>query len=187
MPVVERVSEQEYRRIALGDDDHLWELHQGRLREKPGMGVEHNDLLTELAFALRSQLGRREFRVRSNSARTRHTAESYYIPDVVVVPVELERPLRGRPGTLEIYNEPLPLVVEVWSRSTGGYDVNTKLPEYRARGDLEIWRIQPFERTLTVWRRQPDGSYAESVCRGGVVRPASLPGVVIDLDALFEA
>jgi Uma2 family endonuclease len=54
---------------------------------------------------------------------------------------------------LEIYDEPLPLVAEVWSPSTGGYDVLAKLPEYRRRGDTEIWLLHPYERTLTAWRR----------------------------------
>ena len=86
---------------------------------------------------------------------------------------------------LEVYQVPLPLVIEVWSRSTGTYDVDDKLPEYQRRGDLEIWRLQPYERALTAWRRQPDGSYTETVYSGGSVRPGALPGVAIDLDALF--
>jgi Uma2 family endonuclease len=75
--------------------------------------------------------------------------------------------------------------VEIWPRSTGDYDVEEKLPEYQRRGDLEIWRLHPYERTLTAWRRQPDGSYTETIYTGGVVHPVALPGVAIDLDALF--
>ena len=78
------------------------------------------------------------------------------------------------------------MVVEVWSPSTGTYDVNAKLPEYRRRGDLEVWRVHPFERTLTVWRRQPDGGYVETIYDGGRVQPASMPGVTIDLDVLWR-
>ena len=77
-------------------------------------------------------------------------------------------------------------MVEVWSPSTGAYDVETKLQGYRERGDAEIWFIHPYERTLTAWRRQPDGSYAEETYRGGLVPVASLPGVVIDFDALLD-
>ena len=83
-------------------------------------------------------------------------------------------------------------MVEVWSRSTGAYDVETKLQGYRERGDAEIWLIQPYERTLTAWRRQPDGSYAEETYRdgrGGRFVPSPgvpFPGVVIDLDALLD-
>jgi Uma2 family endonuclease len=50
---------------------------------------------------------------------------------------------RLRGDELELYVEPLPLVVEVWSPSTGQYDVDEKLPEYQRRGDLEIWRFHP--------------------------------------------
>jgi Uma2 family endonuclease len=111
---------------------------------------------------------------------------NYRIPDVCVVPLHLVAQRRqDRPTALEIYEEPMPLVVEVWSPSTGEYDVDQKLKEYQQRGDLEIWRLHPYERTLTAWVRQPDGSYAETLYAGGVVRPAHLPGVAIDLDALF--
>src|SRR5207245_1369382 len=87
---------------------------------------------------------------------------------------------------LEVFTSPLPLVVEVWSPSTGEYDVESKLPEYQARGDLEIWRVHPFDQTLTAWVRQPDGSYSETVHRSGMVRPTAVAGVQIDLDALFS-
>jgi Uma2 family endonuclease len=80
----------------------------------------------------------------------------------------------------------MPLVVEVWSPSTGDTDVTDKLRECQERGDVEIWLLHPYERTLTAWRRQPDGSYTETHNTGGIVRPASLPGVAIDLDTLFD-
>lgn len=61
-----------------------------------------------------------------------------------------------------------------------------KLREYQRRGDTEIWRIHPYERTLTAWCRQPDGTYTETVQRSGTVQPAALPGVGIELDRLFD-
>ena len=186
MAVSARVSEQTYEEVALGDDDRIWELWDGRLVEKPGMSVEHNDLISVLHATLFNQLDRREFRVRSNSARLRYTPENVFVPDVVVVPAAMERALRGRPRSLETYPEPLPLVIETWSPSTGRYDVRTKLAHYQQRGDLEIWRIHPYERTLTVWLRQPDGTYAETVHRSGIIGPTFLPNVVIDLDTLFD-
>src|SRR3712207_8267863 len=54
------------------------------------------------------------------------------------------------------------------------------------RGDLEIWRIHPYERTLTAWRRQPDGSYGEAVHTLGIIHPVALPNVAIDLAARSE-
>ena len=187
MVVSERVSEQTYRRIALEEPDRHWELHRGRLREKPPTSVEHNWLAFYLGHLLQSQLDPNEFRLRVNAPRLRRSAANYYLPDVAVIPAALERTLRQHPGSLDAYADPLPLVVEIWSPSTGDYDVNEKLDEYQRRGDLEIWRLHPFERTLTIWQRQPDGTYVETILRDQVVRPAFLPGVAIDLSVLFEA
>ena len=82
---------------------------------------------------------------------------------------------------LAIFSDPLPLVVEVWSSSTGDYDVDAKLPVYQQRGDLEIWRIHPYERTLTAGGANRTGTYQETIHRDGIVRPVALPGVAIPL------
>lgn len=181
----DQMSEAEFRRFSLGDPQGLWELYRGRLRERPWMSVELGDVMVQLAAMLHGQLERNEFKVRVQHGRLRLSSQTYYIPDLAVVPAPFERALRAHPGSLDAYPEPLPLVVEIWSPSTGDYDINEKLRDYQQRGDLEIWRIHPYERTLTAWRRQSDGAYAEIVYRGGAVKPASLPGVVIDLAALF--
>ena len=186
MVVKERIDEQAYWRLALAEPDRRWELYDGGLREKPWMSWEHGGIIAFLSHLLQLQLKLTEFQVRINEAHVRRSAERYYIPDLVVIPTAVGRAFRGKPGTLPVFRDPLPLVVEVWSVSTGDYDVNEKLAEYQARGDDETWRVHPYERTLTAWRRQPDGSYAESVYREGVVRPAALPGVAIDLAELFR-
>ena len=181
-----RVSETKYRQIALADPQGQWELDCGRLRRKPAMTFEHNRVQNVLGFFLQSQLDLHVYAVEVNSGRTQRTDENYYIPDVMVVPMAITGPLRHRQDVLEAYNEPLPLVVEVWSPSTGKYDVDSKLPEYQRRGDLEIWRLHPFERTLIAWRGQADGSYSETRYDGGIVQPIFLPNVRIDLDELFS-
>ena len=179
------VTQETYERIILERAEENWEVHQGRLREKPSMTFAHNDGMFEIGRQLGNQLDRRHYRVRVNAGHVRRTERTYYIPDVCVLPIHLTNPYRDRSDVLEVYDAPLPLVVEVWSPSTGGYDVDAKLPAYRKRGDLEIWRLHPFDRVLTVWRRQPDDTYAESTYAGGRVDIASLPGVTIGLDALF--
>jgi Uma2 family endonuclease len=85
-----------------------------------------------------------------------------------------------------VYAEPLPLIVEVWSPSTGAEDVETKLRAYQWRGDREILRIHPCEKTLTSWRRQPEGSDIERRYDSGKVQATSLPNLAIDLESLFE-
>jgi Uma2 family endonuclease len=178
------VSEETYRQVALEDPEGHWELYCGHLRQKPGMSIDHNWIMNELGFSLRLQLDRERFDVRVNSGHLRISAQNYFIPDVYVIPTELQQDLWGT-RELESYDAPLPLVVEVWSRSTGDFDVEVKLQEYQRRGHLEIWRLHPYERSLTGWRRQADGSYLEWTQTGGSVQPSGLPNVTIDLDALF--
>jgi Uma2 family endonuclease len=168
-----------------GEDSRL-EVHRGRLREKPSMSFDHNDVMVYLAHQLILQLDRSAFRVHVDNTRVRRTDATYYLPDVVVIPIHLAEPFQGRIGVLEIYDEPLPLVAEAWSLSTGKYDVDEKLEEYENRGDWEILYLHPYERTLMSWRRQPDGTYTKTVFHGGKVELFALPGVVIDLDELFE-
>jgi Uma2 family endonuclease len=181
------VSEETYVRLALEDPDTKWELRDGMLWEKPGMSFTHVGVVALIVRRLNQQLDEEQYVVLSDAGRVRRSPRNYLIPDVSVVSADvLARHVREQPRQLGVFNEPLPLVVEVWSPSTGGYDVNAKIPEYQRRGDLEIWRLHPFERTLTVWQRRSDGTYAETVYRGGLVQPASLPGVTIDLDALFN-
>jgi Uma2 family endonuclease len=186
MAVAQHVSEQEYQNFVRSHPDGLWELHDGQLVRKPGMSFEHGEIAVMLAHSLLLQLDRSLFRVRLNDGRVRRPSDTVFIPDVMVFPTRDAAEFRGRPGTLPTFAEPLPLVVEVWSPSTGSYDVDAKIPISKRRGDLEIWRIHPYERTLTRWVRQPDGSYAELVHRGGLISPMALPSVTIDLDVLFD-
>jgi Uma2 family endonuclease len=180
-----RMSEAEYEAFINSGAEGSWELHDGRLVEKPGMSWRHLDIITELIATLHRQLERSNFRVFTES-RVRRPAATIVLPDVAVVPAAYGEDIRDL-RVLAIFSRPLPLVVEVWSPSTGDYDIDTKIPIYQERGDLEIWRIHPYERALTRWVRQSDGNYHESVHRGGTISPAALPKVTLDLDMLFDA
>jgi Uma2 family endonuclease len=186
MAIETRMSGEAYERLALAEPDQKWELRDGHLREKPGMTAAHNELAVSLGYMMLSQLDRSIYRVRIDAGRLQRPQATYFIPDVFVVPTSYVIPLLDQQDVLEVYDQPLPLVVEVWSRSTGDYDVAEKITVYQQRGDLEIWRIHPYERTLTAWHRLPDGSYDETIHREGVVSPTALPGVEIDLAALFD-
>lgn len=175
-----------YEQLALEDADGRWELYDGRLQQKPTMTSEHNQSQYRLGVEFGRHLDPRQFQYRLDNSRAGRPPGSYFIPDFFVVPTTYVRDRLGRPPALEVFDEPLPLVIEVWSPSTGAYDIDTKIPEYKLRGDDEIWRLHPYERALIAWRRQPDGSYTETRYTGGTVAPVALPGVVIDLDALFD-
>ncbi|HYO30687.1 MAG TPA: hypothetical protein VER37_08930 [Thermomicrobiales bacterium] len=54
-----------------------------------------------------------------------------------------------------------------------------------ARGDADIWILKPYERTLRAHQLPLDGTSSETVYDGGTVLVESLPGIAVDLDALF--
>jgi len=175
-----------YEEIMLTEAGRFLEVHDGLLREKPTeMSAHHNICIWRFTHQLALQLGPDRFDVRINSGRVRRGDATWYIPDVYVVPRAAPLSLRDQLDRFEVFDDPLPLVAEFWSPSTGGYDVAAKLPEYMRRGDREILFVHPVELTLTTWRRRADGGCAESVHRGGPLELHALPGVVIDLDALF--
>ena len=180
------ISEQTYRQVALEDPEGKWELVCGRLRQKPEMTTEHNLIPRALLLQLVDQFDRSQFVAAEGTARLRTSSGSYYIADLCVLRWEAIRRLREVPGTFEVYEDAVPLMVEVWSPSTGIKDLTEKLAEYERRGDEEIWFIHPYERTLRARVRQPDGSYRETLYQRGSVPLAALPGVAIDVDALFQ-
>jgi Uma2 family endonuclease len=179
------VSAKTFESVVLEDIDGQWELHRGKLREKPPMSFGHNFSAQELAYQLIDQLDRREYHVFQNRGHLRAPGGNTYIPDIAVIPVALMARFRHAPAQFEVYDEPAPFVSEFWSPKTGTYDVDTKLPAYQLRGDAEIWRAHPFRHTLRIWRRQPGGDYEVSDYEGGSVRLHALPWVTIDVDALF--
>ena len=185
MATTTAISEREYRDLAIHDPDRAWELWDGALAEKPPMRRRHDDVAFFFGFMLQSHLDRAELRVNVNGGKTRYTERNYFEPDVIVIPTALVQPFANDPYTFNAYAEPLPLVAGIWSPSTGDYDIAARIPLYRQRGDRETVFLHPYERFLTAWRRQPDGSYTEQTYQGGVVPIASLPGVTIDLDALL--
>ena len=183
MAVAQRMSEADYVEFVGSGVDGLWELHDGRLVEKPGMSWDHGRIITKLISSLDRQLDPEQHFV-FTELRIRRTTATVLLPDVMVVPTAYGEDFQDRP-ILAIFSGPLPLVVEVWSPSTGDYDVDTKIPVYMERGDRDILRFHPFERTVKRWVHQPDGTYVESVHFDGTFELAALPGVTIDLDALF--
>jgi Uma2 family endonuclease len=181
------VSIETYERLALEDREHRWELWCGELREKPPMTMAHEFVIVRLGRRLNLLLDPSDYFVYISGPRLSKRPGSNYVPDLVVISNEdVKHGLATRRQRLAVFDRPAALVVEVWSRSTGGRDARTKLRDYQQRGDAEIWIIHPRRRTLTAWRRQPDGTYTETVYDMGTVPCLALPRVTVDLATLFE-
>ena len=150
------------------------------------MSITHLTVVMVLGQLLSQQLDVRQFLVLVNDGRLRRTSKRYFIPDAAVISADSVRRLRlAQPQGLGVFDEPLHFVAEGWSPSTGRYDARIKIPTYQLRGDQEIWRVHPFERTVTAWRLRPDGKYDQVEFTGGKVQLHALPQVVIDLDMMF--
>ena len=102
MAIEQRISEEQYQQFVLAQPDGQWELHDGRLVEKPGVTWEHADIASLLSHLLQGQLDRRAYRVFIES-RVRRPAATIFLSDVTVVPTAHGESFRGRPGTLAIF------------------------------------------------------------------------------------
>ncbi len=128
------VSEERYIQLALEDPEGKWELIDGCPRKKPGMSWEHNHTGRKLTYLLNLQLDLDEYEVVHDSGRVRRSARNYFVPDVYVVPMEVVRRSFPRPGMLEAYSEPLPLVVELAEERTE----YTGMPKYTPKYLLKL-------------------------------------------------
>ncbi|MBU1615453.1 Uma2 family endonuclease [bacterium] len=103
-------------------------------------------------------------------------------PDIVVVcnPAKLDnRGCRGAPD----------LVVEILSPFTASKDQIEKLALYEKHGVKEYWIIHPTDNLLTVRLLEEDGKYGiPAIYEGkGSLEVATLPGLTVNLDAVFVA
>jgi hypothetical protein len=109
MAVAQRTSVEDYERFVLSGADGAWEFHDGLLREKPRMGLEHGVMPVLLGHLLLLQLDRAQFQV-VTELRVRRPQATVFLPDLMAIPTSLGQAFRNRPGTLAIFSEPLPLV-----------------------------------------------------------------------------
>jgi len=184
------LTEATYERVALEDREGGWELYSGRLRSRSSGTSGHNEAVIDLGYAIMRQIDHSAVDVRVNTGRLRWREDpyhvSYLVPDVFVFPHTFSARWEDDPYALEVYNDPVPFVADVWEAPETGYDVEHKMGIYRQRGDAEIWLTHPFERWVSVWHRRADGSYEHARHTGGIVPLHALRGVQIDLDLLLE-
>ena len=102
-------------------------------------------------------------------------------PDLAVIcdPAKLDdRGCRGAPD----------MVVEIISPSTAAKDQIQKVALYEKHGVKEYWLVHPTDRLVTIRRLGADGRYGPpQIYEGkGTLPVVTLPGLEIDLDAVFR-
>lgn len=97
-------------------------------------------------------------------------------PDLAVVPDRRYR---------TAHPDAAALLIEV-TRTSHATDLGTKAADYAAGGIGEYWVVDLRDRAVVRFRQPgPDGYVLREAHRGGVLAPAALPGVTVDLDELF--
>ena len=118
MAIVNRISEQEYRELALNDSDRLWELWDGVLVEKPLMSMKHEDVAFYLGTC--SRANSIEASIASTSTAVRPASPTQLLhPRCRRHSRCLCTAVRSDPQAFNAFAEPQPLVVEIWSRRPG--------------------------------------------------------------------
>jgi len=95
-----------------------------------------------------------------------------------------------RTGRLHIFGPDLvvgapDLVVEILSPSSRTMDLTRKAQLYAEAGVPEYWVADPDEPSLRAYALR-DGEYRENPAEAGLLRSGIVPGLVVDLAALFE-
>ncbi len=103
-------------------------------------------------------------------------------PDILVVCDESKLDERGCRGAPDV-------VVEVVSPATAARDQIYKVRVYEKAGVREYWIVHPVDNLITVRRLSPSGNYdVPKLIEGkGALEVGVLPGLVIDLDAVFDS
>jgi Uma2 family endonuclease len=168
--------------IAMPEKPGKQELLDGEVIELPPAKRVHNRLAARL-FKLLDRLVN-ELHERGEAADLgevcigagyRAGSERHFIPDVSI---------NYRDQPYGDYDEGPPLLaVEVVSDSNTARHLEMKLSAYLEAGALEVWLVYPESRTVWIHRKGSD----TAVRHHSSLTTDLLPGVVIELDALFAS
>lgn len=166
----------------LPDDDYRYDVWDGELTRMAPAGGRHNEVETDLAFALRRAAGDAG-RVYTGDTGFRLAERRSISPDVAFVRRERLPPVAERVGFLAVVPD---LAVEVRSPSDQDDDVVNKVSRYLALGVPLVWVLDPQQRTGEVHR--PDGtSRALTANRDDVLDGEDVvPGFRLPLRELFD-
>jgi len=171
------------------DDEKRYELIGGiaYVKEPPAPTRFHQELVGELYYQVKVALEAQRWRtyVAPFDVRLPKAGEADDLVDTVVQPDVLivrdlskldGRGMRGAPDW----------IAEVLSPTTSRHDQFVKIPVYERVCVLEVWLIDPIERTLTVYRLE-NGRYERPIILElkGRATIGALPGVSVDWDRIL--
>jgi Uma2 family endonuclease len=144
----------------------------------PAIGSPHAAITNRLARFLSRALND-EIALVSVQSPLRLDAYNEAEPDVMLLRPRTDGYRASHPGAADVL-----LLIEV-SESSLAHD-RTKLAVYAKFGLPEVWIVDLFGAAVEVYREPRDGAYASSErLTGGLIAPALVPGVAIDVAGLL--
>ncbi len=173
--------------LQMPEDGPRYELIDGEAAIIPSPGADHQEILLELAVALRhaARSGASGCKVLIAPLDVVLAEDTVLQPDLLVIGpgsrARVERVVKGPPD----------LVVELLSPTSERRDRGVKRATYARFGVGEYWLVDPERRTIEVYRLQdgPHSSYlVVRIYRPGeLVTTPLLPALALDPATLFAA
>ena len=149
------LSEEEYLRIER-EAEYKSEYYQGEMFAMSGASLEHNEISSNVNFAIRSRLRDKPCRVLTSDMRVKVQENGLYTyPDVVLV---CERPELEDEQFDTLLNPYL--ILEILSPSTESYDRGKKFEMYQSLDSLQHYLLVAQDRPSVMhFRRQTDNDW----------------------------
>jgi Uma2 family endonuclease len=178
-----RITVDEYYRMAevgILPPDARVELIEGEIIDMAPIGTGHGGTVIQLTELLRDAARGRAHVLVQLPVRLSDISEPE--PDFALVKPRADFYKNKHPGPADTF-----LIIEV-SESSLRYDLQVKAPLYARHGVPEYWVIDLKGRQVTFFRSPESGQYADvtSTESPGVVAPAALPDVQIDLTHVLD-
>ena len=168
------------------DDGNRYELIEGELYLMPSPAWWHQGLSMRLVRFFLAYLDPRGMGDGLFAAPldVRLSEPTTVQPDLIYIAPERRAILGGTGGAPPVVNGVPDLVAEILSPSSRAHDEQVKARLYAAAGVREFWLVDPDTKSVAVYALR-DGAYVPLPADAGTARSLVLPGLVVDVTALF--
>jgi Uma2 family endonuclease len=167
--------------LKLPEAEGIEEVVNGEIRKMPPNKILHADTVENLADLLKASADRNTIQVRVSTFGLviRREPLTTRVPDIAVF-------VRSQVVDQDGYIHSAPeLIVEVLSPANTRAARAEKLQDYESLGVPEVWVISPEARTVEVLSLKDGRLRTTALLRDGQIKPVHLPGVSVDVAAIW--
>jgi Uma2 family endonuclease len=167
--------------LKLPEAEGIEEVVNGEIRKMPPNKILHADTVENLADLLKASADRNTIQVRVSTFGLviRREPLTTRVPDIAVF-------VRNQVVDQDGYIHSAPeLIVEVLSPANTRAERAEKLQDYESLGVPEVWVISPEARTVEVLSLKDGRLRTTALLRDGQIKPVHLPGVSVDVAAIW--